>query len=86
MLGLKLNHVSKRGHLKVVFMGPTNINSSPIGQNGRHFADDVFGCIFMNGKSCISIKISLKFVPKSSIDNNPALVWIMAWHRIGDKP
>ena len=34
----------------------------------------------------ILIKITLKFVPKSLIDNNPALVHIMAWCRIGDKP
>ena len=32
---------------------------------------DVF---FVYEKSCISIKISLKFVPKGSIDKNPALV------------
>ena len=43
-------------------------------QNGRHFADDIFRCIFVNEKFCILIKISLKFVPKDPIDNNPALV------------
>ena len=48
--------------------------SFPPGQNGRHFADDVFRCIFVNEKFCTLIKISLKFVPKGSIDNNPALV------------
>ena len=26
------------------------INSSPVGENGRHFADDIFRCIFMDGK------------------------------------
>ena len=31
------------------------------------------------------IKISPKFVPKGPTDNNPALVHIMAWRRIGDK-
>ena len=31
-------------------------------------------------------KISLKFVPKGPINNNPALVKIMAWRRPGDKP
>ena len=46
----------------------------PPGQNGRYFADNIFRCIFMNEKFCISIKISLKFVPKGPIDNNPALV------------
>ena len=49
-------------------------NSSPPGQNGRHFADDSFKCIFVNEKFCILIKISLKFVPKGPIDNTPALV------------
>ena len=34
----------------------------------------------------IFIKISVKIVPKDSIDNNPTLVWAMAWRRIGDKP
>ena len=52
----------------------TRVNSSPPGQNGRHVADDIIRCIFVNEKFCILIKISLKFVPKGSIDNNPALV------------
>ena len=34
----------------------------------------------------MDIKISLKFVPKGLINNIPALVQIMAWHRPGDKP
>ena len=49
-------------------------NSSPPGQNGRHFADDIFKSIFMNEKSCTFIKISMKFVPRGPIDDNPALV------------
>ena len=28
----------------------TQVNSSPPGQNSRHFADDIFKCIFMNEK------------------------------------
>ena len=55
-------------------------------QNGRHFADDVFKCIFLNENVWISIKISLKFVPKGPINNIPSLVQIMAWRRSGDKP
>ena len=62
------------------------VNFSPPGQNGRHFADDLFRYIFMNEKLCILIKISLNFVLKGLINNNPALVLIMAWRRIGDKP
>ena len=31
-------------------------------------------CIFINEKNCILIEISLEFVPKGPINNNPALV------------
>ena len=55
-------------------------------QNGRHFADDIFKCIFLNENVWIPIKISLKFVPEGPINNIPALVQIMAWRRPGDKP
>ena len=53
---------------------PRSFNSSPPGQNGRLFADDILRCSFVNEKFCILIKISLKFPPKCLIDNNPALV------------
>ena len=56
------------------------------GQNGRHFADDIFKCIFVNENVWIPIKFSLKFVLKGRINNIPALVQIMAWRRPGDKP
>ena len=55
-------------------------------QNGCHFVDDIFKCILLDKNVPISIKISLKFVPKGPIDNIPALVRIMAWRRTGDKP
>ena len=41
---------------------------------------------FFNENVIISIKISLKFVPDGPINNIPALVQIMAWRRLGDKP
>ena len=53
-----------------VFSGPlslTMIDPSPPGQNGCHFADNILKCIFMNEKFCISIQISLKFIPKGPI-------------------
>ena len=62
------------------------VNSSPLDKNGRFIADDIFRCIFVNEKFFILIKITLKFVPKGPVDNNPAVVQIMAWRRIGDKP
>ena len=55
-------------------------------QNGRHFADDIFKCIFLNGNVWILVKISLEYVPKGPSNNIPALVQIMAWRRSGDKP
>ena len=62
------------------------INTLRQKQDGRHFPDDIFKCIFLNENVLFSIKISLKFVPKGPINNIPALVQIMAWHRPGDKP
>ena len=62
------------------------INWSPPGQSGRHFADDILKCIFMNEKLYILIQISLKFAPGGPIDNTTALVQVMAWCRTGNKP
>ena len=62
-----------------------HLNSSPPGQNGRHFPNNILKCIFMNGKFCMMIQISLKFVPNSPFNNIPALVQIMAWHWSGNK-
>ena len=62
------------------------INTLRPRQNGRRFPDDIFKCIFLNENAWISLKISLKFIPKVRIDNIPALVQIMAWRRAGEKP
>ena len=48
-------------------------------QNGRHFSDGTFKCIFLS-------ESLLKFVPKGPINNIPALVQIMAWRQRGDEP
>ena len=63
-----------------------HINTVRPRQNGRHFADDTFKCIFLNENAWISLKISQKFVPKVRITNILALVQIMAWRQPGDKP
>ena len=55
-------------------------------QNGRLFTDDIFKCVLLNENAWISIKISLKFVPKGLTNNIPALVQVMAWHWVGAKP
>ena len=51
-------------------------------QNGRHFPNDIFQCIFLNENGSMSIKISLKFVPNGPINNIPAMVHKMAWRRL----
>ena len=61
------------------------INTLRPRRNEQHFADDIFKRIFFNENVWISIKISLKFVPKGPNNNIPALVQIMAWRRSGDK-
>ena len=40
----------------------------------------------LHDKFCISIRISLKFIPKARTDNMSALVQVTAWHRADDKP
>ena len=91
---LSLQHV--QGHFlksllnqaqhSILSVAMKSINTLRPRQNGRRFTDDTFKRIFLNENVRISIKISLKFVPKGPINNIPALVQIMAWHRSGDKP
>ena len=47
-------------------------------------ADDIFKCNFLNETDKISIQISLKFFPRNTTDNKPALVQTMAWRRTDD--
>ena len=65
---------------------PAIINTLRPRRNRCYFADDIFKCIFVNKNVWISIKISLKFISKGPINNNPSLVQIMAWRQPGDKP
>ena len=68
-------------------MAPSHyLNTLRQRQNGHHFADDIFKCIFLNENTWISLRISLKFVPDVPVNNIPALIQIMAWPRSGDKP
>ena len=69
-----------------ILFRPQNVNTLKPRQDGRHFAGDIFTGIFFNENCCILIKFSLKYIRKGPIDNNRALVQIMAWHRSGDKP
>ena len=75
-----------QSHIKPHTALNPKVNTLRPRQNGRHISDDIFKCIFWNENNYISIKISLKFVPKGPINNIPSLVQIMAWRRPGDKP
>ena len=70
----------------IVFKQIITVNTLRPRQNGRHFPDDIYKSIFLNENAQISIKFSLKFVPRGPINNIPALVQIMAWRRLSDKP
>ena len=66
--------------------GMVLINSLRPRRNGRYNVDDIFKCIFLKENVWIMTMISLKFVPKGSINNISALVQIMVWRRPGGKP
>ena len=59
---------------------PARFNTLWPRQNGCHFTYNIFKRIFLNENCCVLMKISLKFVPQSPVNNSPALVQIMAWH------
>ena len=48
--------------------------------------EDIFNYIFLNANDIIPIQTSLKWVPRSPIDNKTVVVQVMAWHRTCDKP
>ena len=98
--GTRLRPRSKTKHRQDIVIMKVATNDCPDGcddtsiqanslrpiSNRRHFADDIFKCIFENENEWISPRISMKFVSNVRINNIPALVQIMAWRRPGDKP
>ena len=81
-----MNRLTVIIHLYVSHVDSTGVNPLRPRQNGCHFPDDIFKRIFLNENVWISLKISVKFVPKVPINNIPELVQIMDWRRPGDKP
>ena len=63
-----------------------SLNSFSPGQNGRHFAGEIFKSIFLNENVRIPIQFPLKFAPNGPIDNKSALVQVMACRLFGAKP
>ena len=47
--------------LQLLVHGLHLINTSRPSQDGRHFPDDIFKCIFLNENVLISLNISLRF-------------------------
>ena len=66
---------------RCLISGTNELTHLPLDNN----LDDIFNCIFLNKNHRIPIQISLKYIPKSPIDNKPALVQVMAWRRTGDQ-
>ena len=48
-------------------------------------AENIFKYILLNENDTIPIPFSAKFVPRSPIDNKPALVQVLVWRRKGSK-
>ena len=65
------------------YMVDPQLTHLPLDKMAAILADDIFICIFLNGNYRIQFQISLKYIPRSPIDNKPALVQVMAWRRIG---
>ena len=72
--------------MAAILSRPQCVNTLRLRQYGRYFPDDIFKRICLNENVSISLKISLKFVPKVQFNNIPALLQIMVWRRPGDKP
>ena len=80
-------------HLKMSYakwrpfcLGLNVLTHLPLNKMASTLADDIFYCIFLNENNIIAIRFSLKFVPRSPIDNNLELVQVMTWRRAADKP
>ena len=86
--GICINEIGQphSGNCLLPVLPVSQLNTLRPWQNWRHFADAIFKCIFLKENAQISIKISLKLVPKVQINNIPALIQIMAWCQPGDKP
>ena len=63
-----------------------NREAGDLRRNRAHYDVTVMICTFLNENVWILIKIPLKFVLKGPMNDIPALIYMMAWHRPGDKP
>ena len=78
-MGLKLHGITNISSINVsvhvyCLCRGDSLTYLPVDKMAAVLADDISKCILLNEKDRILIQISLKFVPRSSIDNKPALV------------
>ena len=81
-----IQRLCQRGQLITFSLITMSYNTLVSEQNGWNFADDFFSNALYLNKITIFIQIPLEFVPKFLIDNKSALVQVMAWSHISDKP
>ena len=69
---------------KMIFILITHRGATQAGQNGRHFVDGIFRCIFVNEEFWLKFHWSLFPMVQLIIKQH----WLrkMAWRRISDKP
>ena len=67
-------HSGKLGSNCLQMILVSDLTHLPSDKMATNLADDLFKCMFMNEKFCISILIWLKFVPRGPINNRVALV------------
>ena len=72
--------------MKHNYLWETLFKTLSVRTNVCHFSVNISNAIFFNENAWISIKISLRFVPKDQINNIPAFVWIIIRCQLGDKP
>ena len=68
------NHHIDLVSLECYSLSTGRLNTLRLRQNGHHFVDHVFKCIFLNENVWVSHKISFKFGHKVPIDNIPAVI------------
>ena len=81
-----LQSPDKNFRVMAPWLNPHPLTHLPLHKMAEILADDIFNCIFLNENDRIPIQISLRYVPRSPIDNKSALVQVMAWRRTGEKP
>ena len=64
----------------------TRFNTYRPSHNGKHFADSIFKCIFLNENVWILIQIVLKFVPMIPINKKSAMLQITTLSQRSNKP